>query len=185
MENMIKVANYEDFIPEDKVYQFECDMEDGKYEEWIDEYPEHILSIFGSFLTFGGTSVTEADIVYFLNEGIDINVISDAYPCEEEFTTALNFACEHRNMHLIYYLIQHGADVNKMNTSKITPLEAALMGHGMLDLEKFDEAEKCVKMLLDAGATNQLRKFILEDFCEDYMKNSLYLKDVLTNSKLL
>ncbi len=184
MNNYVNVTPYEDFVPESEIYQFECDMEEGEYHDWIDEYPEHILSIFGSFLEFGSSFVTEADIVYFINQGLDLNVVSNAYVCEDGYTTPLIYACENRNPYLIEYLIRNGADPNK-KVKDTSPLESIIIGHGMLDLEKIEEAEKCIKLLLELGTQNEIRKSVIEDYCEYYFENSSYIRNILNDAKIL
>jgi ankyrin repeat protein len=183
--NKVNVTHYTEFVPKNELTQFEIDMEEGEYNDWIQMYPQHLLSIFGAFLEFGGNFVTEADILNFKNEGVDFNVITNAYPHEDGFTTALIFACEHRNKQLIELLILHGADVNKKDYTKMSPLESTLIGHSMLYLGEIEETETCVKLLLESGAKSEIRKYILKDCCEEYLEKSEYLKSVLDNVKLL
>jgi hypothetical protein len=181
-----QVLKYEEFITdENQVFQFECDMEEGKYQHWVDQYPEHILSIFGSLLEYYGNFVNEEDIIFFLNNGVVLNVVTNAYRCESGYTTALIYACEHRYKRLIEYLIKYGAYVDKKDKTNTTPLESVLMGHGMRDLSKIEETEECVKILLEAGAKNELRRFILEDYCEEYLEKSEYLKSILENAVIV
>lgn len=184
MNQVIEVVKYEDFLPESEIDRYESDMEEGEYVEWIEEYPEHTLSIFGSYLELASNNlITEGDIVYFVNEGINLNVLSNAF-CSYDigYTTALIFACKNRNKNLIELLIMNGADINKKDISEITPLETLLIpSNGIINLN-IEELESCVKIFINSGAKLEIRKFIFDNYCKLYFSKSEYIKSVLENA---
>jgi ankyrin repeat protein len=177
---------YEDFCKDDEeIYQFELDMENRRYEKWVLQYPEHTLSIFGSLLTFNRNHVKAEDICYFVSAGVDLNKVSDVFPCEYGETTALIYACEHRFENLIQYLIKYGADVN-LRDSYMCPLESMFKGHNPYSLENITETEYCAKILLENGASMQHKSISDDEFdyiYKYYMENSEYLNKVISEIK--
>ena len=49
---MIPTRDYTIFLKKDEIFKFECDLEKGNYEYWVNKYPDHVLSIFGAYLGF-------------------------------------------------------------------------------------------------------------------------------------
>lgn len=176
------IIPYEEFLNEEEdIYKFECDMEKGNYKEWVEMYPQHTLSIFGSLLNFNGNFLKEEDIVYFMNKGVDLNLSSKAYPSEFDSTTVLVFACERRYLELVRHLLKLGANVNQRDPNGISPLESGLMGHGLNCTFNFEETESLVKILIEFNVKKEIRKFILEDYCQAYLKDSEYLCNILNS----
>ena len=182
-ENII--YSYEEFLNEKDVYNFECDMEKGKYKDWVDTYPRHTMSIFGSLLTFNGNFVNEEDIIYFKTKGVDLNLPSKAYPSDFSTTTLLVFACERRFLGLIEVLLKQGADVNQKDPNGISPLESVLMGHRINDIYKYEEVEPVVKLLIEFNVKKEFRKFLLEQFCKEYLEKSEFLSTLLKSCKII
>jgi ankyrin repeat protein len=178
---------YEDFLSsDDDIYQFETDMGNGKYKEWINRFPEHKLSIFGSLLCYYGNFVKEEDIIYFVDKGIDLNIESNVYPSDYAGTTPLIYACEHRYENLIKYLLKHGADVNFNDQQKMCPLESVFLGHNPYALERVEETEKCVRILIENGSIKQLKGISDDEFhyiYDEYIEKSPYLKNVISDIK--
>jgi len=160
---------YEDFLTsDDEIYQFETDMEEGKYKEWVDRFPEHMLSIFGSLLCYYGNQISEEDIIFFVNKGLDLNTISNVFPSDYEGTTALIYAGENRHDYLMQYLIKYGADVNLKDVKGRNALESVFYGHNPYALDRVEETERCVKVLMENGAINMMN-FIT--FLTNILKN--------------
>lgn len=160
------------FLTEEEVYKFECDLLEGKYEFWINKYPEHVLSIFGAYLRYCERDFTESDIYFFKSKGVDLN-----RQVESIGTTPLNYACGYRCKDLMLALIQQDSDVNLKDNSGFTPLEVVLTGQCNFDLIRTEEVEECVKLLLNYGAKLEMREWV-KDVCDkDYIENSKYLTD--------
>jgi hypothetical protein len=178
----IIVQTYDQFLPEDQISRFECDIEEGNYIHWVERYPEYLLSIFGSLLEFYGRFVSEEDILYFLNKGLNLNLMSNLFFTEAEFCSALHFACEYRLDRLISYLLKYGENVNQKDSNGFTPIEYVWMGHNISYTFNINETEKCVSLLLEHGAKNEIHAFIVQDYCEEYLEKSEYLRKVLFDS---
>jgi hypothetical protein len=170
--NTFEVIQYKNFIPQKDLFHFECDMEEGLYRHWVVQYPNHAFAIFAALITFYGDLITEEDVIYFVNMGINLNVITDAFPSEYGFTSAIIFACENGFKYLVQYLIKYGADVNLKNLNGISPLESVLMGYHK------NLTKECVEILLESGANNRVKKSVMENYRNKYGQ-SLYLKTVL------
>jgi ankyrin repeat protein len=175
----IIIPHYYDFLPEEQITLFEMDMEDGLYQKWVELYPdeEFLYSIFGAFLNFN--SPEESDIIYFAENGVDFNVITNVYD-KNKLTNALHFACENRNPKLIKWLIQNGADVD-FKVDGLSPIETVLIGHSYDDLFDLPSAEKSVKVLIDEGAISNVKDEVVEEYGKNYFgeDGSDYLKYVL------
>lgn len=53
----------------------------------------------------------------------------------------------------------------------------------MGDLEDFESAENCIKVLIKYGCKLEISNKIFEENCNEYMNNSQYLKDTLLKCK--
>lgn len=183
------ILSYDEFLQEEEIYKFECDMEQGTeqgiYKQWIEKYPQHIQSIFGALLNFNGSRMTEEDILYFMSKGINLNDSSKAYSSEFESTTLLVFACEHRHIHLVEHLLKLGADVNQRDPNDISPFESVLMGHGANCIYDSEQVESLVKLLLKYGMKKEIKGNVFEDYCEHYLEESEYLSTILNSCKKL
>lgn len=180
------ILSYEEFLNDsEEIYKFECDMEEGKYKEWVEKYPQHTLSIFGALLSFNGNFLKEEDIIYFIEKGVDINTPSEVYPSEFDSTTVLVFACEHRYLDLVRHLLKLGANVNERDPNNISPLESGLMGHGLNYIYNFEETESLVKILMEYNVEKEIKKTLFEDYCEDYLKNSEYLTSIFDSCNFI
>lgn len=168
------VLRYEDFVDEQDVWQFECDMENGDYDKWVAAYPNYVLSIFGALMLFRGRVLKEEDLVYFMKKGVDLNVSSNAYSTEFPSTTPLVYACEYRYYDTIQLLIKLGANVNHRDANGISPLESLLIGHGADDMYDCENLEPLVDLLLENKVEKMIRKEVFENFCQEYVKNSEY-----------
>jgi hypothetical protein len=167
----------------DEIYHFEVDMEKGKYHDWVEKYPEHIYSIFENCMLYYGCHLKEEDVLHFIKKGLDLNqLLIGNY---EDKTTPLHFACEYRILNLIEILIRNGSDMNKRDSNHLTPLESLLMGHRLDDTYKHEEAEKGVRILLSNGAKSEISHTIYNDYCEQYLMDSQYLKSFLNSCKHL
>jgi hypothetical protein len=179
------IIAYDEFLNEEDICKFESDMEEGKYKDWVEKFPKHTLSIFGALLTFNGNFLKEEDIVYFMNNGIDLNLPSKAYASEFDSTTILVFACEHRYLELVRHLLGLGVDVDQRDPNQISPLESGLMGHGMNCIYNIEETESLMRILTESNVKKEIRKFILEDYCQEYLKKSEYLSSILNSCKFI
>lgn len=174
------ISDYSVFLPEHQIHDFECDLENGKYQKWVEKYPQHTMPIFCSLIAFNGNYLNEEDIIYFMNKKIDLNTqIEDCI----YMTSVMHYACEMRFRYLIEYLIKYGADLNakEQKRNRLTPLETVLMGHSIYDLSRVEETEDCVRVLIQAGAKRELKKWIVVECCEEFLEKSEYLKDIITS----
>jgi len=115
-----------------------------------------------------------------------LNTVSNVYPSEYGGTTPLIYACEHRYENLIKHLLKLGADVNLNDHQKMCPLESVFLGHNPYALERIEETEKCVRILIENGAIKQLKGVSDDEFhyiYDDYIDKSLYLKNVICDIK--
>lgn len=183
MPKVITMPLYDEFLLDDDVIQFEEDLENKKYHSWVEKYPEYTLSIFGAVMYFGGYSVDEDDILYFKSKGVDLNTPSNIYPADSDGTTAIGSACEYRNFELIKALVKHGAKINQEDQHGFTPLESMLTGHSIDDSHNFKQCEDGIKLLLELGADRAVQKYIIENFCQIYLKKSEYLTKFLNDAK--
>jgi len=174
---------YEDFISDDEVAEFETDIEEIKYQKWVDRYPEHAMTIFGALIAFSGDEMTEADVLYFKNKGVNLNVASNVYRSDAGGTTPLGCASEFRLNALMHSLIKHGALIDQEDQHGFTPIESVLMGHGYNDQFRIDEVEICVKLLVENNVKNELQEHIILEYCEEYWKSD-YLSNFLHQSQV-
>uniref|UniRef100_A0A6C0KSJ9 Uncharacterized protein n=1 Tax=viral metagenome TaxID=1070528 RepID=A0A6C0KSJ9_9ZZZZ len=124
------MQTYDEFIPEQDIFQFEIDMEEGKYKSWVEKYPENIYTIFGAYLLLNSEQ-TEDDIIYFVKQGIDLNKQSKVYWGDMHCNTPLTFACEYHNVELVRILLEAGACANTPTIygDVCYPLYSVLQGH--------------------------------------------------------
>jgi len=180
--NFLQCPDYEEFLQEDEIYQFECDMEEKKYKPWVKKLDsKYTTSIFGAVIHFAGSLMTETDVIYFKKHGVDLNVASNVYPSDLGGSTTLGSACEFRYGALIKALIIHGADVNLADQHDYTPIESLLIGHNASATHDVDTCVLYIKFLSDAGAKNEARQFVINEICQEYSEKSLYLKIFLEN----
>ena len=176
---------YDEFLNGQDIYNFESDLGKNNYKKWVEKYPQHLISIFGSLLSFNGNYLKEEDIVYFIDKGVNLNIPSKAYTSELNASTVLVFACEHRYFGLIQYLLKLGANINQRAPNLISPLESGLMGHGIRDIFKIEEAEHFVQILQELKVEKKIRKFILDDYCQEYLEKSKDLSRFLLSCELI
>jgi hypothetical protein len=179
------VIHYEDFVDEQDLWQFEADMENGDYDQWVRAHPPYVLSIFGAVMLFRGRFLTEQDLVYFMKRRVDLNVSSNAYSSEFPSTTPLVYACEYRYYNTIQLLIKLGANVNQRDVNGISPLEALLMGHRSEDTSDCEILEPLVNLLLENKVDKMIRKEVFENFCQEYVKNSEALFQFFDSCEIL
>jgi len=177
MTNQTNDIDYIDFLTDNEIYQYECDMEEGDYMHWIEKYPTYTRTIFASVLYFYN-DLNNLDIQFFINKGLDLNTTLPIIN-----TTALCFACEYRNIELMKSLINNEADVNVADNNGNMPLELVLMGHNPYYLRKIADCEDAIKILIDSNVKMIIRKFVLDEFCQYYIE-SLYLKQFLKKCTL-
>ena len=183
MPKVIKTLLYDEFIKEDEIEKFTTDLENKKYHEWVEKYPDYLLSIFGAVMYFGGYSVDDSDVEYFKAKGVDLNSPSNIYPSDAEGTTALGSACEYRNMTLIQGLVKHGAKLNQEDQHGFTPLESMITGHSTADTQNIKQCEDGVKLLVELGVERTVQKYIIDNFCQNYLKKSEYMRKFLNECK--
>ena len=183
MPKVVKTLLYDEFLKEAELPNFEADLENRKYHDWVDKYPDHTLSIFGAVMYFGGYDVDDEDVEYFKSKGVDLNAPSNIYPADSDGTTALGSACEYRNMKLIKALVKHGAKINQEDQHGFTPLESMLTGHSVDDSHNFKACEEGIKLLVELGVDRAVQKYIIDNFCQNYLKKSDYLKKFLNEAK--
>lgn len=164
--------DYSDFMNDEECYNFESDMENGIYKPWSEKYPNHIISIFGAYINFYGHtgSITELDIKYFKERGVDLNICSTVYPSDSGESTPLGSACEFRMIKLMEILIKLGANVNLQDSKEFTPLDSAILGHRAGDLCDYDTIKECIDLLVKYNVKNELLDYIKDEFL-DCIKN--------------
>ena len=180
MSQSIKTKLFFDLIPKNEIEKFAKDMEERKYQSWVDKYPQNLLGIFGAFIYFAGYGVEAGDITFFKNKGINLNIASNAYPSNSGNTTPLCSACEFRNMNLIRGLVASGANINDEDPNGFTPIEFLLIGHRIEDIQDASECETFIKTLLDLGAQKSVRKDVVDNSCKEYNKKSVYMAKFLS-----
>jgi hypothetical protein len=171
------MENYEEFLMNEEIFQFELDMEEGKYKFWIEKYPENVYGIFAAVLFFYGECLKEDDILFFITHGIDINKQSSCYKSDVNCNTPLTFACEYWNKNLVFLLLEAGANPNTpvIYGEPRTPLFCVLQGHSALCLHPSNSAKvlEIISLLQKFGLKpeGQIPKDFLEEFkkyeCED------------------
>lgn len=181
---IIDLPFYYKFIPDDEIYQFESDLGEKKYQIWIEKYPTELISIFGSLINLAGHLIRDNDVLYFKEKGVDLNTASNVYPSDAGGSTPLGSACEYRYYKLIKALIKYGADLNLEDQNGFVPLESILTGHRYSDCFDIKSCEKCVKILINAGANNSIQNGIIDDFCGEYKKKSTYLSNLFKKSEV-
>jgi hypothetical protein len=174
---------YYEFVSETERSQLEQDLRERRYRSWVEKYPDKVASFFGALMFFAGYNLTKDDVAYFADR-ININLHSNVYPSELGGTTPLCSACEFRNINLVQYLLEKGADPNLEDNYGFTPLESAIVGHQPEDVQHTEECEKIVRLLIDHGAQKTLREIISKNpHCDFYRKNSPYLAELFQNAR--
>jgi hypothetical protein len=66
------------------------------------------------------------------------------------------------------------------------PLESVFLGHNPYALERVEETEKCVRILIENGSIKQLKGISDDEFhyiYDEYIEKSPYLKNVISDIK--
>ena len=175
----MSVLSYDLFLSKEEISLFELGMEIKEYKRWSEKYPEHLVSIFATYLTTKGNEVSREDVEFFVKNGVDLNEPSEAYGYFSDPTTVLNYACTMRFPQLMDALIYHGANVNFLDPDDNSPLEAVLIGKGYGDTKNIEGVMKCITILMDAGAEKIICEFTNEEFFGSYWNQEGRLKDFL------
>lgn len=157
-------------------FEEELALEQGQFREILQKYPQFASRIFGLTLAYIIPSLE--DLRFFQANGVDLDKTEKyLYPSDADYSTALHYACECRNLDLIQVLIEAGVDIQKKipfgeqsQNTLYTPIESVLVGHGYRDRLASEETEKCIKFLIEHGAEvrqvdpNGLIQECIEDF---------------------
>lgn len=163
-------------------FDFEIDMEKGKYKVWVEKHPDRVYDIFGAYLSYFSDQ-TEKDIRYFVEKGVDLNKkLVSCSSSGDAAHTPLCFACEYRNIPLIRLLLQAGVSPNTPvvynRDLSWYPVLCALQGHSASHVHP-SEAGKVVDiifLLLEFGLNSKCQ--IPRDFYDEFLK---YESDQITN----
>ena len=175
----MSVLSYEEFITQEEISIFELDMEIKEYKRWTQKYPDHLVSIFATYLITKGNEVSREDVEFFVKKGVDLNEPSEAYGHFTDLTTVLNYACTTRPPQLVDALIHNGSDVNLLDPDDNSPLEATLIGHGYGDTKNIEGVMKCLELLVNAGAEKVICEFTKQEFLGSYWKIEGSVKEFL------
>jgi hypothetical protein len=176
--------SYELFLSKEEISLFELDMEIKEYKRWTEKYPEHLVSIFATYLTTKGNEVSREDVEFFVKKGVDLNEPSEVYGNFTETTTILNYACAMRHNQLVEALIYHGANVNLLDPDDNSPLEATLIGQGYGDTKNIQGVMDCVEVLVNSGAEKEICEFTNDEFFGSYWKIEGRVKEFLKTCKI-
>lgn len=169
-----------DFATVSETTKFETDMETLNYKKWLTRFPGKQLKIFAKLLYYNGDSLSEKDVVYFVQQGMDVNGFTkEFYTDSGGKTTALNAACEYRYVHLIDALLKHGADVNLTDERGWSPLDNLLWGHSADSPGDYDTVEECVRIMAQYPLVRSILRETREEVCEEYIGESGYMREFL------
>ncbi len=172
----IKVANdYPSFIDylEDNGMDsklFEEDITEGKYQIWLEEYPEHVKGIFCDLVNLCYDEFfTDEVIGQFQLHGVDINEHGN-FRSDAGSTTPLGHACEFRRRKLMESLLGRGANVNKKDNFGVSPLDSYINGHNIDYLPKVnnqDQMQSDIELLQRYGVILEAQAWIVEENFEN------------------
>ena len=173
----------------DDLLHCELDLACGKYEKWLQRYPQSCVTFFAYLLIYSKHPISDSTIWMFMQCGLDLNVESNIYTTQDRTTTPLVMMCHLRDAPRIRSLCLLGADVNLMDTESTLPLEALMVGdlEGLRDDNKigfnlidlglgsdskirrydFLNLEKCLRILIEYHVENQLESWLLIKLMEN------------------
>lgn len=180
------------------IITIDMDINKGDYKKWLERIPNSIYVIFKKMLEFG-PKLTLSDFTTFSKHGIDFEKFYD-YPTiytksliettERETrsiqTNTLYYLAENKRYEELEILVKNfyrkKTIIKKVLENGYNILEVILSGIKRgTDLEDIIYTEKCIYIIETHFNIESLtiQKWIIDTMCGDYIKYSLYLKDIL------
>ena len=185
---MTTEITFHDFLYEEYDEDTFDNLYDGNYAQYLDRFP--VEDVFNEVLR--NKDLTQQDLRFFMDKGIDIDEMNDRYRLYGESTsehnianTPLHLVCYHQDMDKAKVLVQMGADIRRLNENGNSVFDMPFMLNTECPDDSWvDELEKCVKALIDLGGIvpHDFGKNFDKDYLEYMFKHSPYLKTIITNS---
>ena len=155
----------------------EEEKEEHKEEEKYQQQKQNneITKLFIQCINFCALEITKEIVNKFMNKGLDINVRSNSYSNDlSNYVTALQCVCEFRIDAAIEALLSCGSIIQKDCFAHI------LTGHNPYYINNWKQCESTVRILYPylTKETFIIPLWVFKEFCNHYIENSNYLKQV-------
>lgn len=136
----------------------------------IKDDPQEILEISVYECMYILDEYTKDELLEFVNEGWDLNKLGK-YPNDSScLTTPLISASEWRNIDLMKFYLEHGANPDIIDSAGYNALTTVLLGHNIWYISRPEKAKKCVDLLRKYNVKFEITEYH-EEFTPEYLKD--------------